>query len=266
MLSTAPARIPSRASGIHISHFLGVACGMERILGRADNPVGKVLNYTSQHFTSHLQMIYLHTFIGKTAGSYTALKGFFAGYDSECFEKAAELSLSVNFELLEKQLNKVVVYLDPDEFKSTWLGNKSIYRTRMAMANDGELIILAPGLKEFGEDKEIDRLIRKYGYRTTPEIMELVKNNADLRDNLSATAHLIHGSSENRFKVTYCPGSLTRSEIEGVNFRFADLMEMSEKYNPGKLQNGFNDLDGEKIFFISNPALGLWASKNRFNN
>jgi hypothetical protein len=193
-----------------------------------------------------------------------AVKGLFIGNDSECFNKAAELSLKVNFELLDEPLKKVVVYLDPSEFKSTWLGNKSIYRTRMALANDGELIVLAPGLKEFGEDKEIDRLIRKYGYLTTPEILELVKNNLELQENLSAAAHLIHGSHENRFKVTYCPGKLTREEIESVNFSYGDLDEMMKKYDPAKLKDGFNEVDGEKIFFISNPALGLWAWKNRF--
>ena len=250
--------------GINKSHFLGAAYGMERIMGRADNPVRKVLNYASEHFAAHLPIVYTHTVIGRATNNEMAVKGLFIGNDSECFNKAAELSLRVNFELLDEPLKKVVVYLDPSEFKSTWLGNKSIYRTRMALANDGELIVLAPGLKEFGEDKEIDRLIRKYGYLTTPEILELVKNNLELRENLSAAAHLIHGSHENRFKVTYCPGMLTREEIESVNFSFGDLDEMMKKYDPAKLKDGFNMVDGEKIFFISNPALGLWAYKNRF--
>lgn len=249
--------------GINKSHFLGAAFGMERIMGRADNPVRKVLNYASEHFAAHLPIVYIHTVIGRSTGGHMAIKGLFIGKDVECFEKAAELSLKVNFELLDEPLQKVVVYLDPSEFKSTWLGNKSIYRTRMALANDGELIVLAPGLKEFGEDKEIDRLIRKYGYLTTPEILELVKNNLELRENLSAAAHLIHGSHENRFKVTYCPGKLTCEEIESVNFSYGNLDEMMKKYNPDKLKDGFNEVDGEKIFFISNPALGLWASKER---
>lgn len=249
--------------GINKSHFLGAAYGMERIMGRADNPVRKVLNYASEHFATHLPIVYMHTVIGRSAGGDMAVKGLFIGNDVECFEKAAELSLKVNFEILDEPLRKVVVYLDPSEFKSTWLGNKSIYRTRMALADDGELIVLAPGLKEFGEDKEIDRLIRKYGYLTTPEILELVKNNLELRENLSAAAHLIHGSHENRFKVTYCPGKLTREEIESVNFNYGDLNEMIKKYDPNKLKDGFNEVDGEKIFYISNPALGLWASKER---
>jgi len=250
--------------GINKSHFLGAAFGMERIMGRADNPVRKVLNYASEHFATHLPIVYTHTVIGRAANGEMAVKGLYIGNDSECFNKAAELSLKVNFELLDEPLKKVVVYLDPSEFKSTWLGNKSIYRTRMALADDGELIVLAPGLKVFGEDKEIDRLIRKYGYLTTPEILELVKNNSELRKNLSAAAHLIHGSHENRFKVTYCPGKLTREEIESVNFSYGNLDEMMKKYDPTKLKDGFNMVDGEKIFFISNPALGLWAWKNRF--
>jgi nickel-dependent lactate racemase len=167
--------------------------------------------------------------------------------------------------MVEEPLKKVVVYLDPLEFKSTWLGNKSIYRSRMAIADGGELIVLAPALKEFGEDKQIDALIRKYGYVGTQKVLELVKKSDDLKNNLGAAAHLIHGSSEGRFSITYCPGYLTKQEIEGVNFKYAELNEMTRKYDPEKLKDGFNTMpDGEKIFYISNPALGLWAYKDRF--
>ncbi len=252
--------------GIHKSHYLGAVYGMERIMGRADTPVRKVLNYASDNFANHLPIIYILTVIGKNENNELVIKGLFIGDDYECFKLAAELSLKVNFIMLDKPLNKVVVYLDPLEFKSTWLGNKSIYRTRMAIADDGELIVLAPGLSTFGEDKEIDSLIRKYGYKTTPEILEFVNTYDDIKNNLAAAAHLIHGSSENRFKITYCPGNLSKAEIESVNFEYASLDVMIKKYNPEKLVDGFNKMpDGEEIFFISNPALGLWASKNRFN-
>jgi len=240
---------------------------MERIMGRANNPVRSVLNYASDNFAAHLPIVYVLTVVGKNSDGRLVVKGLFIGDDAECFEAAAALSLQVNFEMLDKPLKKVVVYLEPQEFKSTWLGNKSIYRTRMAIDDGGELIVLAPGLKEFGEDAEIDRLIRKYGYLTTPEILELTKKNEDLQNNLSAAAHLIHGSSENRFTITYCPGHLSREEMEGVNFNYADLHEMQQKYNPEKLKDGINIMpDGEEIFYISNPALGLWAYKEKFNS
>ena len=255
------------SEGINKSHFLGAAYGMERIMGRADNPVRRVLNYASENFASLLPIIYALTVVGKNAAGELVVKGLYIGDDAKCFEKAAELSLQVNFEMLDKQLNKVVVYLNPEEFKSTWLGNKAVYRTRMAIADKGELIILAPGLKEFGEDAQIDRLIRKYGYLTTPEILKLTDENEDLRNNLSAAAHLIHGSSEDRFKITYCPGHLSKAEIESVNYNYAELDSMMEKYNPAVLKDGFNTMpDGEEIFYISNPALGLWAFKDRFLN
>jgi nickel-dependent lactate racemase len=254
------------AEGINKSHFIGAAYGMERIMGRAVNPVRQVLNYASDHFAQDMPIIYVQTVVGKDKEGKLTVRGLYIGDDMECFEKAAALSLKVNFEMLDKPLKKVVVYLDPSEFKSTWLGNKSIYRTRMALADGGELIVLAPGLKEFGEDKEIDRLIRKYGYLTTPEILELTSKNDDLTNNLSATAHLIHGSAENRFSIMYCPGQLSKQEIESVNYKYADLAKMQKKYNPDILKDGFNTLpDGEEIFYISNPALGLWAFKDKFN-
>ena len=254
------------SEGINKSHFLGAAYGMEKIMGRADTPVKRVLNYGSQHFAQNLPIVYVLTVIGRNENNELVVKGFFIGDDIECFNMAAELSLKVNFVMLDEPLKKVVVYLEPTEFKSTWLGNKAIYRTRMAIDDGGELIILAPGLKQFGEDPGNDKIIRKYGYVGTKKVLELVKENEDLQNSLGAAAHLIHGSSEGRFSITYCPGYITRKEIESVNFNYAELDSMLEKYNPAKLKDGKNSLtNGEEIFYISNPALGLWSYEGKFS-
>src|ERR1700744_3438015 len=252
--------------GIHRSHFLGAVYGMERMMGRADTPVRRVLNYASEHFAQGLPIVYVQTVVNKNDKGQLVLRGLYIGDDNECFEKAAELSLKCNFLMMDREIKKAVVFLDPHEFRSTWLGNKSVYRTRMALADDAELIVLAPAVKEFGEDKQIDVLIRKYGYCGTPATLEAVKNDADLAGNLSAAAHLIHGSSEGRFTIRYCPGHLTREEIESVHFEYGDLAEYTAKYNPEVLTDGWNTVDGEEIFYISNPGLGLWAYQGRFKN
>lgn len=252
--------------GINKSHFVGAAYGMERMMGRAHTPVRRMLNYAAEKFTSHLPIVYVHTVVSRDAAGALQIRGLYVGDDAEVFDRAAALSLEVNFEMVEAPLPKVVVYLDPAEFKSTWLGNKAVYRTRMAMVDGGELIILAPGLREFGEDHEIDRLIRKYGYRGTPATLAATRTHTELQQNLSAAAHLIHGSSEGRFSITYCPGHLSRAEIEGVGFKYADLAAALARYNPAALKDGFNTLPGgERIFYISNPALGLWAHRGRFS-
>lgn len=253
------------SEGINKTHFLGAVYGMERMMGQANTPVRQVLNYGSDHFARHLPVVYVLTVVEKDEKGEIAIRGLFIGDDAECFHKAAALSLEVNVQLIDSPIRKAVVYLNPSEFKSTWLGNKSIYRTRMALADGGELVVMAPGLAQFGEDINIDRLIRKYGYVGTPRVLELASTQEDLRLNLGTAAHLIHGSSEDRFSITYCPGFLTRQEIEGVNFSYADLGEMMKKYNPGQLKDGFNTLpDGEEVFFISNPGLGLWANRGNF--
>ena len=250
--------------GINKSHFLGAVYGMERMMGRADTPVRKILNYSSEKFAGHIPFIYVLTVIARDEYCKLNVCGLFIGDDSECFNRAAELSLKVNFSILEEPLKKVVVYLDPHEYKSTWLGNKSIYRTRMSIADGGELIVLAPGIKTFGEDKQIDELIRKYGYSGTGKVLEWTKQNQDLKQNLSAAAHLIHGSSEGRFNIRYCPGQLTKQEIEKVHFAYDDLKVMIKKYDPAKLKDGFNQIGNDEFYYISNPALGLWAWKNKF--
>lgn len=251
--------------GINKSHFLGAVYGMERIMGRTDTPVRKVLNHASRNFAGDMPVIYFLTVVGKDEEGRLRLRGLFVGDDQDCFDKASRLSLRINFTMLDEPLKKVVVYLDPSEFRSTWLGNKSIYRTRMAIADGGELIVLAPGVAHFGEDRIMDGLIRKYGYRNSKQILELTMANDDLKANLGAAAHLIHGSPEGRFNITYCTKSLTPGEIAGVGFRHAPLDKMLSKYDPGKLIEGMNRTEeGEEVYFIPNPALGLWAEKNRY--
>ena len=252
------------SSMINSSHMLGAFYGMERIMGRDHSPVRKVFDYAEEHFIKNIPLMYVLTVTSQVQGK-TAIHGLFAGRERRLFEEAVKLSQENNLTFVNKPLKKVVVYLDGQEFKSTWIGNKAIYRTRMAMADGGELIILAPGVKKFGEDDENDRLIRKYGYVGRVRVLELVKNNKDISCNLSVAAHLIHGSSDGRFSITYAVEKLTRDEVEGANFKYMSLDEATKRYNPQKLKDGFNTLkDGEEIFYISNPAVGLWADKSKF--
>ncbi len=250
---------------INKSHFLGAVYGMEKMMGRDHSPVRKVFDYAEERFLAELPLMYVLTVTTANQNDVN-LEGLFIGRERKLFEEAVALSKEKNLIFLDKPLKKVVVYLDEREFKSTWLGNKSIYRTRMAIADDGELIILAPGVRKFGEDDQIDKLIRKYGYVGRIKILEQYNANDDLKDNLSAAAHLIHGSSDGRFNITYSTQKLSGEEVQSVNFKYMPLEEALKMYNPQNLKDGFNTLEnGEEIFYISNPALGLWAYKKLFD-
>lgn len=251
---------------INKSHFLGAVSNLEKIMGHAVSPVRSLFNYGVNTFLADRPIVYMLTVLSKNeATGKMALRGFYSGDNEDAFKLAAKLSVETNLQLLDKPLKKVVVYLDPEEFKSTWLGNKAVYRTRMAIADDGDLIVLAPGLKEFGEDKENDRLIRKYGYKGTDYTLKMVAENEELQKSLGAAAHFIHGSSEGRFTITYCPGpGVSEEEIRSVGFEYGDLDEMLKKYPVDQLKDGYNTVNGEEIFYISNPALGLWALKENF--
>jgi nickel-dependent lactate racemase len=264
--------------GIHKSHYLGAVCGMEGIMGRIDTPVRRVLNYASEAFARNMPIVYVLTVIGRDAAGELVVRGLFIGDDEDCYRQAARLSQEVNVTTVPEALDTVVVYLDPKEYKSTWIGNKAIYRSRMAIADGGHLIVLAPGVHTFGENEGIDRLIREYGYVGTERVLELVEgggkeagddsvaNDGDpLAENLAAAAHLIHGSSEGRFTVTYCAGGLSQEEIEGANYRYGDVDDMSKRYLPEDGRIGrHRTADGEDYYFISNPGLGLWTTADRF--
>ncbi|MBR5771638.1 MAG: DUF2088 domain-containing protein [Clostridia bacterium] len=250
------------SSMINSSHMLGAFYGMERIMGKDFSPVRKVFDYAQEKYLSKLPLLYILT-VTTNEGDKTNIHGLFIGDKREAFEQAVALSREINLTYVKEPFKKAVVYLDPREFKSTWLGNKAIYRTRMAMADEGELIILAPGVKKFGEDAAVDALIRKYGYVGREKVLELVDRNEDLKENLSVAAHLIHGSSDGRFKVTYCTKLLTEEEVRGVSFGYMPYDDAAEIYNPAELTDGYHNVGNEEIFYISNPALGLWTAENR---
>jgi nickel-dependent lactate racemase len=249
------------------THFLGAVCDMESIMGRAHSPVRDVLMYMAGQLASSLPITHLLSVREREASGKMVTRGLFAGDDYACFAAGAPLAQACNLQLFEAPLRKVVVYLDPAEFKSTWLGNKAVYRTRMALADAGELLVLAPGVTRFGEDPGIDRLIRKYGYHGTPRTLAAVRAHDDLGASLSAAAHLIHGSSEGRFRIAYAASGLTRDEVESVGYDYADLGSCLARYDPSRLRPGLNQLaSGEEIFFVPNPAVGLWGLRDHFTH
>ncbi len=250
---------------INKSHMVGAVYGMERMMGKDFTPVRRMFDYGMEHFLSERPIMFVLT-VTTAPGGNIHTHGLFIGEGRECLTNAVKLAQKKNIDFVEHGLKKCVVYLDPSEFKSTWLGNKAVYRTRMAMADGGELIILAPGVERFGEDDTVDGLIRKYGYRGRLHTLEEFRKpeNADLRENMGAAAHLIHGSSDGRFTITYAVKNITKEEIASAGFNAADYDELAEKYNPDKLKYGYNTVDGEEIYYIPNPALGLWINREKF--
>ena len=251
---------------INKSHMVGAVYGMERMMGKDHTPVRKVFDYGMEHCLNERPILFVLTVCTAPGGNINT-HGLFIGDKRNALEAAIELAQEKNIDFVETGIKKCVVYLDPAEFKSTWLGNKSVYRTRMAIADGGELLVLAPGIERFGEDDQVDVLIRKYGYRGRIKTLEEFEKpeNQDLRDNMGAAAHLIHGSSDDRFKITYAVKNITKEEVEGVGFGACDYDEAVSRYNPETLEYGYNTMpDGEVIYFIPNPALGLWINKEKF--
>ena len=250
---------------INKSHMVGAVYGMERMMGKDHTPVRKIFDYGMEHFLKDRPILFILTVCTAPEGE-SAMHGLFIGEGRNCLTEAVKLAQERNIDFVEHGIRKCVVYLDPSEFKSTWLGNKAVYRTRMAIADGGELIILAPDVTKFGEDAQVDRLIRKYGYRGRLRTLEAFNKpeNTDLRENMGAAAHLIHGSSDGRFSITYAVKDITCEEIESVGFRSASYDELAKKFDPEKLHYGCNAVDGEEIYYIPNPALGLWINREKF--
>ena len=244
------------------SHMAAACCGIENNLGTLVTPVRACFNKAEDDYLGHLPDLYVQVVMARNERNELVHTGVYVGDDPETYLEAARQSRQQNITVLDEPLEKVVCVMQGDEFFSTWVANKAVYRTRMALADGGELVVIAPGLKRFGEQPEVDAIIRKYGYCGTPHVMAAYRRDPVLQDFAHATAHLIHGSSEGRFTIVYAPGELSQAEIEQVHFRYADLDETLEKYPPERLKEGFNDLPGgERVFFIPTPSAGLWATR-----
>ena len=250
---------------IDVSHYVGAAYGMEKLLGKDHSPVRDILDYAENNFLQDTNIIYILT-VNSTeinpATNLTDLLGLFIGRERKTFEKAVEASQRFNIVQLDKPVKKMVVYMDEEEFKSTWLACKAIYRTRLVIEDEGELIVLSPGLEGFGENEKMDNLIRKYGYVGKENVINLVNENQDLDNNLAVAAHLIHGSTNGRFKVKFATDKLSKKELNNVNHGHISYKKAINKYDPEKLDYGYNTLEnGEEVFYIENPATGLWTLK-----
>ena len=245
---------------INKSHMLSAICGMEKALGVADSPARKVFDYAQQHFLDgKLPLVYIQT-VTTLKDEEICLNGLYTGPSRKPFELAVQLSEKLNICHVERRAKKLVTYLDPYELKTTWVGNKGIYRTRMAVADGGDLIILAPGVKAFGENEEMDYMTRTYGYKGRDYVLKLFNEGA-FENRIMAAAHLIQGSSDGRFRITYCtrPENLSKEEIESVGYQWMDYEKAASLYDPETLHDGWNTLEnGEEIYFVKTPALGLW--------
>ncbi len=246
--------------GINESHYLSALYGMERIMGRCDTPLRKILNQAQDLYCGDMPLMFVLTVVESLASGQKVVRGLYVGNSHEVFFEAGALSAQVNCFVVDKTPRTVVVTMNPNKYKRTWIANKAIYRTRMLIGDGGRLVILAPGVKQFGESAVVDQLIRKYGYRTTPEVLEFVQQNQDLQANLGAAAHLIHGTPEGRFDVIYAAGELTADEIESVGYQFGDHEQLSKHFGCGNgLADGWHtDADGEEFYFVGDPGLGLW--------
>ncbi len=251
------------AESIDRSHYLSAAGGIEQTMGRIETPARLLVSTAIASLDVPPPILYILT-VAHTVNGRSVIAGLFIGGDDRCFRGAATLSRQLNIFVTRSPIDKAVVFLDPRQYTTMWLANKAVYRLRMAMADGGELIIIAPGLERYGESETVDRLIARHGYHSFDEIAAAVSKNPDLRSNLAVAAHLAHGAPEGRFSVVYCSDRISRGAVERVGYRYADLAASVGRYRPDRLREGYNRLDdGETVFYVSNPATGLWMSRDR---
>ncbi|MGO1402078.1 MAG: lactate racemase domain-containing protein [Flaviflexus sp.] len=246
------------------SHMASAVYGIENNLGNLLTPVRACFNEAEERYLGHLKDVYIQVVMDYNHDGELIHTGVYVGDDLETYYDAARASLAQNITQFDKPVKKIVAVMQADEFRATWVANKAVYRTRMAIADGGELLVIARGVERFGEQPEVDDLVRKYGYISQAEVLELFATQEDMQDIPHGTAHLVHGSSEGRFTIRYAPGKLTREDIESVGYEYMDVNEALNRYNPEVMKDGWNTMpDGEEVFYISTPSAGLWATKDK---
>ena len=250
------------------AHIAAAVYGIEKNLGCLVTPLRACFNYAEETLLRHLPDVYLQIVMQRDAQNRLVTSGLYIGDDLETYLQAARRSREQNIVLFEKPVKKIVAVMQADEFRATWVANKAIYRTRMAIADEGELLIIAPGVERFGEQPEVDALIRKYGYKGTPRTLAFYKTEEDMQAIPHGVAHLIHGSSEGRFTITYAPGSkISKQEIEQVGYHYASLAEVQQRYRSDQMAEGWNTMpDGEEVFYVSTPSAGLWSTDEKLHS
>ena len=95
-----------------------------------------------------------------------------------------------------------------------------------------------------------------------------MRGDPELAANLGAAAHLVHGSSEGRFRIVWCTDpttGLTREEVESVGYEWRDLRDELDRLGVGgdTTSGRRTDETGGTFQFIANPAMGLWSTAER---
>jgi nickel-dependent lactate racemase len=273
--------VKNRWVGIGGRHFLdashsmmGLGYGMENTLGVLDTPLRKLLNRATEDFIPDFDIIDVLTVLGADEDGFPCVKGFFMGDDFETHAKAAALSEKLNVDYLDEAAEDVVVYLDPDEYKSFWLGNKAVYRTGMGIARGGRLHVLAPGVRSFSdsaEQGERERLIEEVGYKGLSHVRKCLESTPGLKDNLSVAAHCVHGSplmddgGDPLFEIIYYtnPNHMPRKRVENAGFKWGDYGQVEDVSLPDS--QGFHDNFGigrsKKVYFVPDPGMALLKVK-----
>ena len=77
-------------------------------------------------------------------------------------------------------------------------------------------------------------------------------------------AHMIHSSSEGRFKITYAvnPRKLPLREVQAAGYGCMDVAEALKRYPVTCMEDGMQRMeDGEEIYVVKSPALGVWKAR-----
>jgi len=191
----------------------------------------------------------------------------YAGPDDECYLLAALLARKQNVAALDEPLPRVVALLSGDQFDTLWSAVEVVSCLRMALNAGGELLLIAPGLIELSSDAATAALVARHGYAGAAELAAAARREPELAAEAVAAAHLRQGSTEGRFWITVATDGLDAETLRRANLKHVELSEAYLRYRPAHRRGGWNTTDdGEKFYYVPNPAEGLWSTKQRLTN
>ncbi len=252
---------------IEVSHYVSALWGIERTLGNPETPLRRLLNRGLEMLLQKSPpILFLNTVLNPNKQADRRLIHIGAGLVTKdqpidsTFASAAQVAVETNIFDLKAKFNEVIAYLEPKIYRSTWIGNKAIYRSRLLIADNATLRVVAPGVDRFGEDPSIDDTLRRYGYRGYEAIRQMKVDGA-LDGNLAAAAHILHSSTFDRFKVEYVAPKLGREEMEAVGFLYGEGDAISggqsQPSHDGE-EDVLYEVDDDGRLHIYHPGVALW--------
>ena len=148
---------------IDVSHWLGALSGVVGTIGRVDTPTRRLVDHAAAQIPTPV------TLVSMVVVDDARLAGVFVGDLDAAWRRAAGLSATRHIRTLERPMQRVLS-MAPPMYDELWTAAKAMYKLEPVLADDAELVIFAPHLREVSRVHGAE--LARVGYHVLPYFLE----------------------------------------------------------------------------------------------